>query len=255
MLRANLTTTDIHIGTTEDITLGALVHGFLFLFGHPAFAAPVVVTTATTKDIAHDMTIIQINIGLTTFVYLCVGIDERTCGTCSTFFYRASSDRTNLTTAIQAATNDTTIHRDIRASYVTVGYITTTKDVTTLVQQVVTRFNVVQLLYIFIYRRLFCTGILIAITNISIVDGDIGIAVDGTTFTTTIDVTGDGRNTIGIAGTILLANNYVGFTVSVVVCYITDFTSMMTHRASPATTIDVTYRTAFDISSGISHKT
>ena len=53
---AYLATMDMYVGGAEDIALRTAVHGLPFLVVlEKAFAAPVVVTSATTEDVAHDM--------------------------------------------------------------------------------------------------------------------------------------------------------------------------------------------------------
>ena len=71
--------------------------------------------------------------------------------TSGTRLHRAASDRTELTTAIKAATYRTAIHGDIGAVYEAVDDITTTKGITCQLDSI--RRIVVQFWYIFVVRN------------------------------------------------------------------------------------------------------
>ena len=140
----------MHIGATEDIPLRTLVHGLLLFVGHIAFTIPVIITSTTTKNITHHMTIPQIDMGLTAFVdgcavhyYTIIFMKFNTVSMHST-----TPDRTDLTSTIEAATNDTAHHGDMRTVHIAVSHITATEDVSTQVQLIVTGFNIIQLWHI-----------------------------------------------------------------------------------------------------------
>ena len=70
-LCADLTAIDMHIGATEDIALRALIHSCFLCLSHITFTTPVVITSASTEDVAHHMTIPQFNMSPTAFVDSC----------------------------------------------------------------------------------------------------------------------------------------------------------------------------------------
>ena len=55
--RTNLATIDMNIGAAEYVAFRTLIHSQFFCVGHITFTTPVVITTASTEDIAHHMTI------------------------------------------------------------------------------------------------------------------------------------------------------------------------------------------------------
>ena len=149
---------NIHSRTTKDVTLGTLVHGFLLLISHPAFAAPVVVTTTTTEDIAHDKTSPQFHFSGTSLIDSCrllrISMLDIIFPYTRIFYLksiniacmnRTTADRTYFATTIKATTDNTTEHLDMRMVHITVSHITATEYVATHVQLFIARFSVIQL--------------------------------------------------------------------------------------------------------------
>ena len=241
---AHLTTEDAHFGLSEDVALGTEVHGLLLFIGHITFTVPVVEASATAKDITQHMTTEQGYPGATRLVDLRFAIDEGTVRCCRPFLHRTTTDRTDLTAAIKAATDDTAIHLDIGEVDITVGHITATEDITAPVEQVVASLHVVEFLHIFI--------ILIAIADASVVDGDISRAEDATTLTTAVDITVDGRNAIEETGSREVTDDdmHLSVTVVLIVGHVADESLVITDTTAPATAIDITSRTAQNIGIG-----
>ena len=90
----------------------------------------------------------------------------------------------------------------------------------------------------------------VAIADKSIVEGDVGRSEYRTTFTTTVSITLDGRNTVDEAGAIQLTNDDVRLTKNITCRGITDSADVITYTTSPSAAIDVTCRTTFDIGIG-----
>ena len=239
---AHLTAEDAHFGLSEDVTLGTEVHGLLLFIGHITFTVPVVEASATAKDITQHMTTEQGYPGATRLVDLRLAVDEGIVRCCSTFLHRTTTDRSDLTAAIKATTDDTAIHLDIGEVDITVGHITATEDITASVEQVVTGLHVVEFLHIFI--------ILIAIADASVVDGDISRAEDATTLAAAVDITLNGRNAIEETGSREVTDDDMGIaaTVTRIVGHIADESLVITHATTPATAVDITYHTTIDIS-------
>ena len=236
---AYLAATDVHQGTAKDVALGTKVHSLFFFFAHPAFAVPVVITTATAEDIAQDMTVVQGNRGFTSLVNDALRV----------VLHRATSDGTNFAATEKAAANSSAVHLDIGYIRITIGHVATAEDIATLVQKIVTSGYVVEFGVVFS-----CAGI-VSVADVAVVDLHEGRAEDATTFTTTIDVTGDGRNAVDVACAIPFTDNNMGLARDVTRIGVTDSTNMMPYGATPSTAIDVTHGTALDVGRGGCNKT
>ena len=90
----------------------------------------------------------------------------------------------------------------------------------------------------------------IAITDVTLVQCDIGRSKHGTTLTATIGITLDGRNTVDKRSAIEVADDNMGLTRNIVCGCIADSTRMVSHCTCPSATIDVTTGTALDIGIG-----
>ena len=168
---ANFAATDMHVGRAEDIALGTEVEIRLDFIGHihRAVAVPVVKATTAAEDIPHHMTAIERDMGLAALVDLGRTIDESTCLR-SRLQCRATPYRPQFATAIEAAADLTTPHRNVGRIGITVDHIAATKDIATLVEDVVTRHFLVQFLFIFTVH--------IAIADVAVVDSDVSLAID-----------------------------------------------------------------------------
>ena len=170
--------------------------------------------------------------------------------------YSTTSDRTNLTAAIEVATKRTTIHRDIGIIHIAVHHIATTKGITCQLDSI--RSLVVQFLDIFIDSSPRGSRVLITIAHITVVDGQVGSTIYGTTLTTAIDITLDGRNTIIEAVAVCLTDSHIGysrnFSCTQVDSSFHEFSvnSVVVHTncSQITTTIDVTGHTTFNLDVG-----
>ena len=133
---------------------------------------------------------------------------DTTIGDGGAVLHRTTSDRTKLTATIEAATYNTSIHSDVGIVDVAVNHISATEGITCQLDSI--RSLVVQFRYVFVCRNTCSRDVLVAITNITIVNRQIGSTKYGTTFTTTISVTLDSRNTIIEVSTIRLTDNHIG---------------------------------------------
>ena len=155
------------------------------------------------------------------------------------------------------------VHRDIRSVDTAIVYIAAAKDITTILEAVRTvalPCLIVQLLLIvataisntdelrpWISTRLVSE---IAITDVTLVQCDIGRSKHGTTLTTTVCITLDGRNTIGKRSAIEVADDNMGLTRNIVCGCIADSTRMISHCSCPSATIDITAGAALDVGIG-----
>ena len=121
LVGTNLTTMDVHLSTSEDITIGIETM-------HTTVTQDVV-TLTTTEDVTLDVTVIHLDvrsaklIDLIQFAYLVISI---------TLLDLTTSDGGNLATAKDTVTNSTSPHGDKATVYTTVVVVTTTEKVTTV---------------------------------------------------------------------------------------------------------------------------
>ena len=156
--------------------------------------------------------------------------------------HRSTTDRTNLTTTVETTADDTAIDLHVGDVHITVGDVTATEHVTTLIQQVVAFLGIVELLHVL--------AIFVAEADTAVVDGHISRTEDTTTFTTAVDITVNRRDTVIDTGAAELTNYDMTSTENIRRRVVTDLTAMITHAASPATTIDITHHTTLDIGVG-----
>ena len=155
------------------------------------------------------------------------------------------------------------VHGDIRSVNATVIDVTTAKDVTTILQAIgaITRPCFVVQFLLIITTTISNTDELcswistrlvneIAITNITLVQRDVGSTEYRTALTTTIGVTLDGRKTVDEARAVLLTDDDVCLTRNVGCGCSADVTRMVSHSTCPSAAIDVTCRAALDIGIG-----
>ena len=145
------------------------------------------------------MTIVHLHVSLTSledggFVVLDCEFRKVVC------LYRllgAASDGTYLTTAIKAAADSAAKHLYIRLVNIATGHISTAKSVTVQIQ-VVCLFlgDVLNIMASEIWIGL-TIGVFEHVTYVTIIDGQVGSTPDRTTLAASIDITLDGRNTIG----------------------------------------------------------
>ena len=83
----------------------------------------------------------------------------------------ATPDRTNLTAAIKTAAHNTLVHIHIGVIHIAVDDIAAAKDVACTFD--VVGGLVVQLLYIFIHRCIFCPRVLVAVADVAVVEGNV----------------------------------------------------------------------------------
>ena len=235
-------TTNAYISTAKDITLRTEIHRCLdLLFYIPrTITAPVVETTTSTKDITHHQTAIHRDFCPTTLVDFGHVIGEDTSR--RILQHRTTSDRTNLTTSVETTAHRTAIHRDVGEIGITVGHITTTKDIASFIEQIITCFGIVKHRYIVI--------VFVFVTDMTIIERDKRCTVDGTTFATTIDITIDGW--IARKVIIITYHTYDNMSLALNISILGGRygTRMESYRAFPSTTIDVTNRTTLDIGIG-----
>ena len=138
--------------------------------------------------------------------------------------HSTTSHGSDLTAAIEAATDSAVPHVDVGTVNIAVGHIAATEHVATLFQIIVTWGLVIEFRHILVFGGLpFCCRILVAIANVSVVDRHVGIAKDGATLTAAIDVTGDRGNTVHMSGAVDVANDDMSLTVAVS-CHVGDMT-------------------------------
>ena len=262
------------ITTTEDVTVLACqlfhstyrttVHVHLCLSEYVtvrverAALTEVVISAAATEYVAMYVAFNEFYICLTCLIDTYQGADAVVL-TCS--IDDTTTNGSNLTTAEEGIADVSAIHLHIGDIHTTVVDVATTEDTTTVIQSVgaVARPGlVVQFLLIVIraYLNIFEVGICggyaveVSITDISIVECDIRGTEYGTTLTTTVCITLDGRKTVNKAGAVFLANDNVCFTKNVVGRRGTDGSLMVAYTSLPTAAIDVTCRTTFDIGIG-----
>ena len=166
----------------------------------------------------------------------------------------------------------TAIHPDIGDVNTTVVDISTSEDTATIVQTVGTitlPSLVVQFLQIILnivastFRQIstlavlclkICQVLEITVTDITFVQSNSSSTIDRTTLTATVSVTFDGRNTINKGCAIQFTNNNIGGTIDISSIGIGEFPFVITYTALPSATIDITARTALDISIGCGHE-
>ena len=166
----------------------------------------------------------------------------------------------------------TAIHPDIGDVNTTVVDISTSEDTATIVQTVGTitlPSLVVQFLQIILnivastFRQIstlavlclkICQVLEITVTDITFVQSNSSSTIDRTTLTATVCVTFDGRNAVNKGCTIQFTNNNIGSTIDISSIGIGEFPFVITYTALPSATIDITARTALDISIGCGHK-
>ena len=204
------------------------------------------------------VTFVELDVGFTCFidtlqrtdtVVLTAGVDD------------ASSNSRNLTSTEEGVAHVTAIHLHVSNIHTTVVDIAATENTAAIVQTVCTVARpclvmqfllVVIITYLYIVEVGICGGygIKMAIANKAFVHRDMRRTEHGTTLTTTIGVTLDGRNTIDETGTIELTDDDMCLTEDITRRAFADSSSVIAHTTLPATTIDVTCRTALDISIG-----
>ena len=85
------------------------------------------------------------------------------------------------------------------------------------------------------------------VANKALVQGDIGSSEYSTALTATVGITLNGRDTVCKGSTVCLTYDDVCLTRDIGCIRSIDISDMLTHTASPATTIDITYLATFDI--------
>ena len=263
----HLAAIDVDLGLTEDVAFAEQAvssQGCHHLLVHiqGTVTAPAVLTSATAKDVALHMSVIHLNLRLTWSEDAHVAAFYTGCrGEATT--RRTGSDGTQLAATVEAAANGTAVHGDVGFVHITVYHITATKGVTGLLNGV--RLLIVQFLYIFIDGGARCGGILVAVSDITIIDGQVGRTIHRATLTTTIGITLDGRNAVVEAGAVHLTNHHIGYGrditcvrgVDAIFC---DFQVHRVHRTVLtsmtliAAAIDVTTHTALNIDVGSSYE-
>ena len=236
---------DIDFSLSEHITIGIEVV--------LTTKAQHVVTLATSEDVTLHVTIIYFHMGLT---WLVDSFEIAYVVGYTTLTGRATSDGSNLSTTMQTATHHATVHHHIALVNVTLITVSASENVTIVFQSTNTVAFCPRLVVQFLY--VFTTNPVVA--NHTVVEDDIGLAIDGTTtatylvFTlaTTIDVTLDGRLAVVEAiGTIIVSRLALGIAQGsrkvlwrLVFTYADDDVGL---------TIDITHRSGTDIGIYLSH--
>ena len=89
-----------------------------------------------------------------------------------------------------------------------------------------------------------------SVTDITIIQRDVGSTEDGTTFTATVGITLNGRNTIEETRTVFLTDNHMRLARDISGIRTSYRTAMQAYTTAPATAINVTCCTALDIGIG-----
>ena len=208
---------NVDLCLSEDKSLGAAVHGLFLFFGHPTFAAPVIVASATAKDIAQHVAVVHLHTCCAGLVYLgnrsFRSIGHGACRCRCVCFQRSSPDGAYLTAAIYAATHYAAVNLHVCIVHIAIGHISTAKDVATVIKLVVALCFVIEFLHIVIAAL----GVsFVSVSYATVVYVHMGCTVDGTTLATAIDVAGDGRYAVDMARTAGVANDNVGIAEDVV---------------------------------------
>ena len=118
---------DVGLSVDEALTLHVERSNKSWIHIHGTITAPAVLTATTSEDVTFHETAKHIDIGSTGPEDVSILILQSTSVTAT--LHGTTSDRTNLTATIKAATYSTAIHIDSGAVNVTVNYVTATKDV------------------------------------------------------------------------------------------------------------------------------
>ena len=198
----NLTTMDMNLGLTEDVTVH--VKGSLLTIAED------IVSLTTTVDIAQHMTVVDLYVGLTGLV----DAFQRTDGVRRTAGLNSSTADGSYLTATHNAVADCAVpHGNIAEVNTTQHIIAATKQVTAVFQTTGTAPDIIRpigLVINFLYVSLgsSCrgnnltlfvqglTGLQVDIAYITVIQGQVGRTIDGTALTTTVGVTLDGGHTI-----------------------------------------------------------
>ena len=121
------------------------------------------------------MTVVHLHAGLTSLVD--AGITVHHTSVVGVFVPDGTtSDRTNLTTTVEAATQCTAIHLHVGVVHIAVDHITATEGITCQLDGI--GLLVVKFLDILVHGGSRCSSIHIAIADITIVDGQVGSTID-----------------------------------------------------------------------------
>ena len=266
-LGSNLTTIDVDTSTAKDVTVAVEV----------THTTKVVVASTATKDMAHDMTVIKIDMRNTCLVYF----RQLTyfVGNAVSVFRLVSSTTANgcnLTTTEDTVAHKAAIHPDISNINTTVVDIATSKQTATIEQRTILIGGlIVNLLQIAFVNS--CLGVVSAISiidiaDIAVVQRQVRRTIDRSTLTTTVGITLDGGNAVVEPCAVLLTDDDMGLTKDIVLdvtcndvglCNLLTClwigsrcgnTLMLAHAAFPAASIDVTGNTTLDIGIGTGNK-
>ena len=243
----------MYLRLSEDVTVGIERTTF----------TKVVVASATTKDVTMNLTFIEFDGSPTSFVNT---LKRTNTVVRSSSINNTTTNSCNLTTSEESVAHVTTIHLHVSDIHTTVVNIAATEDTTTIEQTIGTIARpclIVQFLLIVVFlirssARPNLKGIEVTsrcrikmtITDKALVERNIRGSEYGTTLTTTVGITLDSGNTVKETGTVELTDDDVCLTEDVTRRAFADGSSMIAYTTLPATTIDVTCCTTFDIGIG-----
>ena len=213
-------------------------------------------TAAAAEDVALDMAVEELHMGLSGLVDAGIAVDN--AGVVGAFVPDgAAPDRTDLAAAVEAAADGAAVHLHVGDIHVAVDHVAAAEDVAGL-------FNgigclVVEFFDILVVGRLpLCRLVLVAVTDVSVVDGQVGGAIDRAALTATVGITLDGGDAVVEAGAVHLTDGHIGYSRGLC-CSLLDGcfhefsvngVMVFAHRAQVTAAIDVTGHAAFDIDVG-----
>ena len=246
LVRAYLTTKDMHLSMSENVTVGIECTAF----------TEIIVASTSAKYVAMHMAFIEFYIGPTSLVdslqythavVLSAGIDD------------TASDSRNLTTSEEGVTHVTTIHLHVGDIHTTVVDIATTEDTAAVVQTVgaiarpcliVQFLLVVVRAFLNIVKVARRNGIEVAIADKALVERDVRGSEYSTALTAAICVTLDSGNTVDEAGTVELTDGDLCLAEDITRRACADGSWVIAYTTLPSAAIDVTGRTALNIGMG-----
>ena len=225
----------------------------------------VVVALTAAIDVAHHVTMIDLDVRLTIFID---AVQRTFAVLVARGCHRTSSDGCNLTATKDTVTNEAAIHLDVRIVHTTVVDIAATKGVSATHQTVMTHVVgpglVVQLLFVVLVPlggRIVLPSRVIDVADIAVVDGEVGCSEDSTALATTIDVTLDGGHAaieteVGKVASLLLTDAYhhIGLAIDICTGVGRDGTYVFTHAAFPSAAIDIAHAATKNIGIGLGRK-
>ena len=212
---------------------------------------------AAAEDVALDMAVEELHKGLAGLVDAGIAVDNAGGGVGVFVPDGAAPDRTDLAAAVEAAADSAAVHLQVGDIHVAVDHVAAAEGVAGLFNGV--GCLVVEFFDILVVGRLTrWRHVLVAVADVSVVDGQVGGAIDRAALAATVGITLDGGDAVVEAGAVHLTDGHIGHSgdvsSSLVNGCIHHFTinslEVSANMSQITAAIDVTGHSALDIDVG-----